>query len=131
MKTLSYAVNMAAQREAARRGADDAVLVSADGHVLETPTGSLVWSIGRTLHTTPTGPTGILGGTTVARLLDRAAAAGWTVAHTLATVDDLHDADAVFVISSLRGPVDVAELDGRARARRLPLVGEIRRLSGF
>jgi 4-amino-4-deoxychorismate lyase len=122
---------MAAQREAARRGADDVLFVGADGMVLEAPTGSVVWSMGRTLHTTPTGPTGILAGTTQRLLFRRASAAGWQVAETLATVDELHAADVVWLIGSVRGPVDVVELDGKERVRLPDVDAEIRGLAGF
>ena len=62
-KTLSYAVNMAAIREAKRRGADDAIFVSSDGFVLEAPTASLILRFGdRFVTPAPTG--GILHGTT-------------------------------------------------------------------
>lgn len=131
VKTLSYAVNMAAQREAACRGVEDAMFVSADGNVLETPTGSVVWAVDRTLHTTPLGATGILAGTTQALLFERAAEAGWQTRHTLATVADLHDSDALWVISSVRGPVEVIELSGSARERRPELDTEIKKLCGF
>ncbi|WP_375482128.1 aminotransferase class IV [uncultured Jatrophihabitans sp.] len=131
VKTLSYAINMAAQREAERLGADDVIFVSADGIVLEAPTGTVVWSHGRTLHTTPTGDTGILPGTTQQLMFEHAGAAGWQVRETTATVDELHAADVVWVISSVRGPVDVVELDGKSRERRPDIDAEIRRLSGF
>lgn len=131
VKSLSYAINMAAQREALRRGADDALFVSADGIVLEAPTGSVVWSVGRMLHTTPVGPTGILAGTTQQLLFARAESSGWQTAATLATVDDLHAADVVWLVGSVRGPVDVVELDGKPRARRADVDAEVRRLAGF
>jgi 4-amino-4-deoxychorismate lyase len=131
VKTLSYGVNMAAQREAARRGAEDAIFVSSDGYVLEAPTGSVVWAVGRTLHTTPLGATGILAGTTQQLLFDNAADAGWQTAHSLVTVDDLHAADVVWVISSVRGPVDVIDIDGKERVRVASAVDEIRTLCGF
>ncbi|HET8582554.1 MAG TPA: aminotransferase class IV [Jatrophihabitans sp.] len=131
VKSLSYAINMAAQREAQRRGVDDVLFVSADGIVLEAPTGSVVWAVGRTLHTTPTSGTGILAGTTQRLLFERATAAGWRVADTCARVADLHAADVVWLIGSVRGPVDVIELDGTPRARRPDLDAEIRRLVGF
>jgi 4-amino-4-deoxychorismate lyase len=131
VKTLSYAVNMAALREAERRGVDDAILLAADGTVLETPTGTVVWSVGRTLRTTPPGATGILGGTTVALLFSRARAAGWAVEHALATVEDLHAAEVVWVISSVRGPVDVVELDATPRTRVPDVVAEVRALTDF
>jgi 4-amino-4-deoxychorismate lyase len=131
VKSLSYAINMAAQREAVRRGADDAIFVSSDGYVLESPTGSVVWSVGRTLHTTPTGSTGILAGTTQRLLFEHAVDAGWTTRETLAGVDELHAADVVWLIGSVRGPVDVIELDGKTRNRNPEVDAEIRRLAGF
>jgi 4-amino-4-deoxychorismate lyase len=131
VKSLSYAINMAAQREAVRRGADDALFVSADGFVLESPTGSVVWATGRALHTTPTGSTGILAGTTQRLLFERAPAAGWTVAETLATIDDLRAADVVWLIGTVRGPVDVVVLDGVSRHRKPEIDTEIRALAGF
>lgn len=131
VKSLSYAINMAAQREAVRRGADDALFVSVDGVVLESPTGSVVWSTGRTLHTTPTGATGILAGTTQRLLFERAADAGWTTQESAAGIDALHAADVVWLIGSVRGPVDIVELDGKARPRVPETDAEIRRLAGF
>jgi 4-amino-4-deoxychorismate lyase len=131
VKTLSYAVNMAAAREATRRGADDVLFVSADGFVLEAPTGSVVWSVGRTLRTTPTGASGILAGTTQRRLFERAAGAGWRVEDVPARVEDLHEADVVWIVSSVRGPIDVIDLDGKQRPRRPEVDAEIRRLAGF
>jgi 4-amino-4-deoxychorismate lyase len=131
VKTLSYAVNMAAQREAVRRGADDAILVSVEGRVLESPTSSVVWSVGRDLRTTPTGASGILAGTTQQRLFERAAAAGWRTHIAPASVEDLHAADVLWLVGSVRGAVDVVELDGKARARRPAVDTEIRRLAGF
>lgn len=131
VKTLSYAINMAAQREAVRRGADDALFVSAEGQVLEAPTGSVAWAVGRTLRTTPVGGTGILAGTTQHRLFTRAADTGWATYEVPATVDDLHAADVVWLIGSVRGPVDVVELDGKQRERRPEVDREIRGLAGF
>ncbi|HET6878265.1 MAG TPA: aminotransferase class IV [Jatrophihabitans sp.] len=131
VKTLSYAVNMAAAREAERRGVDDVLFVTSDGYVLEAPTASVVWSAGRTLHTTPTGDTGILAGTTQQLLFAKARAAGWQTAERLATVDELHAAEVVWLVGSVRGAVDVVELDGKPRARLPEVDAEIRALAGF
>jgi 4-amino-4-deoxychorismate lyase len=131
VKTLAYAVNMAAQREAQRLGVDDAVFVSTDGYVLEAPTSSVVWSVGRTLHTPPAGPSGILASTTQRLLFDRAPTAGWETSYTAGQVADLHAADVVWLIGTVRGPVDIVVLDGRARPRRPDLDAEIRALCGF
>jgi 4-amino-4-deoxychorismate lyase len=131
VKSLSYAINMAAQREAERRGADDAIFVSTEGIVLESPTSSVVWARGRSLFTTPTGASGILAGTTQALLFERAVVAGWSAQAVRATVEELHAADVVWLVGSVRGPVDVVELDGRPRSRHAAVDREIRELVGF
>lgn len=133
VKTISYAVNMAAQREAVRRGADDVILLSVDGRLLEAPTSSVIWTVGTTMYTPPPGGgNGILGSTTQLRLFERAAEAGWQTVYTDdGVVDDLHAADAVFLAGSVRGPVDVIELDGRPHRRDVELVRTVQKLSGF
>ncbi len=113
-KTLSYAVNMAAQRHAHAVGADDVVFTSVEGQLLEGPTSTVVWAAGGTLHTPPP-ETGILLGTTMARLFDRAADDGWPTAVRPGTVADLHAADAVWLLSGVRGAATVHTLDGVPR----------------
>jgi 4-amino-4-deoxychorismate lyase len=131
VKALSYAVNMAAQREAVRRGAEDVIFVSADGFVLEAPTSSVVWAVGRALFTTPLDGTGILGGTTQQLLFERAAAAGWRTEAARARVADLFAADSLWLVGSVRGPVDVVRIDGVVRARDTARTAEVRTLCGF
>jgi 4-amino-4-deoxychorismate lyase len=112
-KTLSYAVNMAAGRHAHAAGADDVVFTSLEGRLLEGPTSTVVWAAGGRLHTPPV-ETGILAGTTQARLFDRAEADGWPTAVTPGTVADLQTADAVWLLSGIRGAAAVTRLDGVA-----------------
>jgi len=113
-KTLSYAVNMAALRHAHAAGADDVVFTCLDGSLLEGPTSTVVWAADGTLHTPPL-DTGILPGTTVARLFERAEADGWPTAHSPGTVADLHAADAVWLLSGVRSAAVVHTLDGVPR----------------
>jgi 4-amino-4-deoxychorismate lyase len=112
-KTLSYAVNMAAVRHAQRHGADDVVFTSLEGRILEGPTSTVVWAADGELRTPPL-DTGILPGTTQARLFARAADAGWPTAVVPGTVPDLLAADAVWLLSGIRGAAVVRKLDGVA-----------------
>ena len=113
-KTLSYAVNMAAGRHAHAVGADDVVFTSLVGQLLVGPTSTVVWAAGGTLHTPPL-ETGILAGTTMARLFERGADDGWPTSVTPGTVADLHAADAVWLLSGVRGAATVHTLDGVPR----------------
>jgi 4-amino-4-deoxychorismate lyase len=111
-KTLSYAVNMAALREANRRGASDVIFTATDGSVLEGPTVSVVMVRGRTLYTPPP-ILGILPGTTQAAVYRGAERAGFTANIETLTVDDLFSGDGVFVASSVRKLTRVHTLDGK------------------
>jgi 4-amino-4-deoxychorismate lyase len=110
-KTLSYAVNMAAIREAKRRGADDAIFITTDGFVLEAPTASLILQQGRRF-VTPAPNGGILHGTTQLSLFEHLREEGYETAYETIPVADLSTADAVWLVSSVRLAAPVSAIDG-------------------
>lgn len=112
-KTLSYAVNMAAIREAKRRGADDAVFVSTDGILLEAPTASVLLRFGDTF-VTPAPGAGILHGTTQVSTFEWLAAEGFTTEYRTVAASDLARADAAWLLSSVRLAAPVTAFDGAA-----------------
>jgi 4-amino-4-deoxychorismate lyase len=119
VKSTSYAVNMAAQRAARARGADDAVFVGLGGELLEAPTASLWWRSGDTLST-PSLQLGILAGITRAALLELAPGLGLRVLEGVFTAEDLLGADEAFLSSSTREVMPVVEVDGTRVGERVP-----------
>lgn len=113
VKTLSYAVNVAARREAAARGVDEVIWSSTDGYLLEGPTSGLIFAAEDRLWTTPTGGTGILDSVTVAAVFDVARRNGVDTGEALFTVTDARACDGVWLVSAIRGVLPVTELDGR------------------
>lgn len=120
-KTLSYAVNMAALRHAHKQGADDVIFTSSDGRVLEGPTSTVLLAHveksddGTTVKRliTPQLDSGILPGTSQGALFAAAKAAGWELGYGPLVPQDLLDADAVWLISSVRLLAPVNRIDGR------------------
>ncbi|KQM82858.1 aminodeoxychorismate lyase [Agromyces sp. Leaf222] len=112
-KTLSYATNMAALREAHRRGADDTIFVSSDGFVMEGPTSSVLLRHGE-VYSTPAPSGAILHGTTQMSLFDHLAETGRQTEYRDIRVDELGTADALWLVSSVRLAAGVTELDGAA-----------------
>ena len=113
-KTLSYAVNRAAVREAVRRGAEDVIFVSSDGIVLEGPTSTVVYRRGDQLLSPGTG-LGILDGTTQANIFRWAQTQGLSTAFELTTPDLLRASDAAWLVSSVRLAAPIRALDGEPR----------------
>ena len=112
VKSTSYAVNMAAESEARRRGADDAVFVRDDGVVLEGPVTNVWWRRGSRLFA-PSLDLGILAGVTRAALLEAAPGRGYEVAEGAFPLAELLEADEVFTSSSVREVMPVVAVDGR------------------
>ena len=110
-KTLSYAVNRAVAREAARRNADDVIFVSSDGYVLEGPTSTVVYRRGNSILTPGTG-IGILDGTTQANIFRFAESLGFETGFELITPEQLRSADAAWLVSSVRLAAPVRAIDG-------------------
>ncbi|GAA1491061.1 aminodeoxychorismate lyase [Brachybacterium sacelli] len=109
-KTLSYAVNMAAGREAKRRGAADCLFVATDGYVLEGPTSTLLVRQGDTFTTTPVSA-GVLPGTCVNTLFADLQRAGHQVREHLMTVADVAGSDGAWLLSSTRLAAPISQLD--------------------
>ena len=114
VKSLSYGANMLASRLAKAGGADEALLVTPHGRVLEAPTSSFFCSFdGRTLVTTPIDEH-VLDSITRRRLLRVC-----EVTERPMTVDELEDAQEAFLASTVREVLPVHAIDGRA----LPTIG--------
>jgi 4-amino-4-deoxychorismate lyase len=110
VKSTSYAVNMAAEAEAKRRGADDALFVDHAGIVLEGPVSNVWWRRGTTLVTPALG-LGILAGVTRAVLIELAPQLGYELEEGAYTVGDLTGADEAFTSSSVREVLPLSGVD--------------------
>ena len=106
--TAGYAEALLALAEARARGGNEAILLNTAGLVAEATTANVVAEIGGRRFTPPLAD-GALDGTTRARLL-----ATGEVAERSLTAEDLRGAERVLLVSSVRGIVPVASLDGRA-----------------
>lgn len=115
-KSVSYATHVAAEAEAKRRGADDAVLVDLDGTVLEGTVTNVWWREGETLLT-PSLDLGILAGETRAALLELAPSCGYEVVVGELPLERLRAADEIFTSSTVREVMPVVGLDGADVAR--------------
>ncbi|GAA5518858.1 hypothetical protein Lsed01_01292 [Demequina sediminis] len=111
-KTLSYAVNMAALRHAHARGAKDAILVTTDGYVLEAPRSSVLVRVGQRV-VTPAVEGGLLHGTAQRAAFASLEAHGFACEYRDVHIEELTEADSVWLTDSVQLMRPVRELDRR------------------
>lgn len=107
IKSLSYGANMLATRLAREQGADEALLVTPHGRVLEAPTSSLFWVAGAAVFTPPLSDH-ILASITRELAIELSGAQ-----ERSCTLDELLAAGEAFLASTTRELQPVASVDGR------------------
>lgn len=108
VKSVSYAANQWAVREAVKLEADDALLVNEDGRLLELPTGAVCLVHGDRVSSPDPARLPILDSVTVRTLAEVAA-----VEYRVLDLGDLRAAEEVFVVSATRPvlPVHAVRID--------------------
>jgi branched-chain amino acid aminotransferase len=107
IKSLSYAANMLSGRLAREQGADEALLVTPHGRVLEGPTSSFFYVLGGRLHTPP------LDDHILDSITRRHVLAVTDATERVTTRDDLEQIEEAFLASTLREVHPVHAVDGR------------------
>lgn len=131
VKTLSYAVNVAAKREAVRRGVDEIVFTSSDGYLLEGPTAGLLVAAEDQLWTTPTAGTGVLASVTIDVVMAAARADGVTTREALFRADDLPGSAGAWLVSAVRGVLPIVTLDGVGLPHDPAITARLAAAAGF
>jgi branched-chain amino acid aminotransferase len=126
VKTTSRAEFVYAQIEARRRGADDALFLTTDGHLAEASSASVFLVQGAGLAT-PSLDCGILVSTTRGWVISAGGPGlGLAVRQGHLTPDDLFAADEAFLASSVAGIRPVISVDGRPIGAGTPGVWTLR-----
>jgi len=110
IKSTNYMDNIAAKQEVQKYGAQDALILSADGHVAETTVANLFGITGETLWT-PDEDTGILCGLARDYVLQVAEESEIEVSFEPKAPEELKEFDAVFTANALQGLRVVDRID--------------------
>jgi branched-chain amino acid aminotransferase len=112
VKTISWLNSVWAAGEAQREGFDEVVLLNERGEVSEC-TAANIFLVKNEKVLTPPLSSGCLEGVTRGILLEIAADASTSVAEQTLRIEDLYEADEVFVTSTNRNVIGVREIAGR------------------
>jgi branched-chain amino acid aminotransferase len=111
-KINSWAMNLTWLEKAVRRGFDEAILLNERNEVSELTSANIFMATGSDVWTPPLS-SGCLPGVTRDLLLSEVHTPGYRVIERDFTLDDLYKADQVFITSSTRDLLAVAEIEGR------------------
>jgi branched-chain amino acid aminotransferase len=112
VKTISWLNSVWAAAEAQREGFDEVVLLNERGEVSEC-TAANIFMVKKDKVVTPPLSSGCLEGVTRGVLTEIAADAGTSVTEQTLRLEDLYEADEVFVTSTNRNVIGVREIAGR------------------
>lgn len=112
LKALGRTYALLARHEAAAAGADDALLLTDQGHICEGPAWNVFWRAGDTLFT-PDLDLGVLAGVTRGIVIDLARDQGLAVRQGAWPRAVLDQADEIFATMTSVGLVPIRSLDGR------------------
>jgi branched-chain amino acid aminotransferase len=110
-KTSNYLASMLALDEVKQRGCQEAIILGAEGEVVEGATSNVFAVKGGALVTPPIS-SGILEGITRRTVMELAAQRSIACSEREMRPADLHSADEVFITSSIREVVPVTSVDG-------------------
>jgi len=130
-KILSWAYNLAWLESARERGFEEVILLNEHGLVSECTSANLFIAKGEAVYT-PSLDSGCLPGVTRELLLGDARPAGLSVEEKHLRVEDLYDADSVFLTSTTRELLPVLSIEGRTLSQEGTLRQRMqRRLSEY
>jgi len=118
IKSTSFTRNILAKRYALENGYDDAVFLNENGEVTETTSANIFWIKGNTLYT-PAPECGLLEGITRELVIKKAKEQGFNVVEGRFKVNELANADYIFVTNSLNGIIKVKKFDILALKQQL------------
>ncbi len=110
-KTANKLAQVLARAEADAAGADEALLLNTDGHVVEGASSNLFWIEGKTVCTPPL-TDGLLAGVTRAVTIEICQSFSLPIAERTVTPEQLRRADGVYLTLSSIGVAEAIALDG-------------------
>ncbi len=117
IKTISYAISAAAIRQAKDLGFDDALLLNERDEIAEVTSANIFWVRSGQVFTPPLSA-GCLEGVTRGQVFREAARLGLRLKEKSTSLKELWAADEIFISSSLKLVVGVAEIRAHRSARK-------------